>query len=211
MRKHVWTRMRKKAIKKRISSKKVCANFRNTEKSLLFKNKSCYDTNAYEYSNIKKGDGKMTYTVFDIANWFLQKSPMDHKKVQKLCYYAQAWSLALNDKKLIAGDFEAWVHGPVSRSLWDALRGYGYSDIDSFALKQRAKALDEETDLFLERVWATYKDLNGFQLETLTHRESPWVTAREGLSSCEPSNRIIDNQLMKSYYRSIISADGVGE
>ena len=46
--KHVWTRMRKNSITKRISSKKVCANFRNTEKSLLFKNRLCYDTNRYK-------------------------------------------------------------------------------------------------------------------------------------------------------------------
>ena len=31
------------------------------------------------------------YSVFEIANWFLLKESMSHKKLQKLCYYAQAW------------------------------------------------------------------------------------------------------------------------
>lgn len=44
MNRHIWIRMRKKHIKDRISSEKICVNLRNTEKSLLFKNKLCYDT-----------------------------------------------------------------------------------------------------------------------------------------------------------------------
>ena len=26
--------------------------------------------------------------IFDVANWFLSKEEMTHKKLQKLCYYA---------------------------------------------------------------------------------------------------------------------------
>ena len=132
-------------------------------------------------------------------------------KEAKLCYYSQAWSLALKDSKLIDGNFEAWVHGPVNRPLWNRLKNYGYSLIDEKALAGVANNIDEQTALFLEMVWATYKDFNGFQLESLTHQEAPWISAREGLSSCEPSDRIIDNRLMKSYYRNLVSAEGVGE
>jgi len=56
-------------------------------------------------------------TVYDLANWFLNKSRMSHKKLQKLCYYAVAWHYTLYDSKLVLDDeFEAWVHGPVSTS-----------------------------------------------------------------------------------------------
>ena len=37
----------------------------------------------------------MKYNIFDIANWFLSKESMPQKKLQKLCYYAKAWSLVL--------------------------------------------------------------------------------------------------------------------
>ena len=30
--------------------------------------------------------------ITDVANWFLLKEDMSHKKIQKLCYYAEAWS-----------------------------------------------------------------------------------------------------------------------
>ena len=63
----------------------------------------------------------MMYRIFDIANWFLKKESMDQKKVQKLCYYAQAWSLALFNKPIIDCKFEAWAHGPVCSELWNEL------------------------------------------------------------------------------------------
>ena len=61
----------------------------------------------------------MTYSIFDIANWFLHKVTCDQKKLQKLCYYAQAWHLAMYGSELCTASFEAWVHGPVNRMLWD--------------------------------------------------------------------------------------------
>lgn len=161
------------------------------------------------YSRAKEGQAMAT--VFDVANWFLHKESMDHKKLQKLCYYSQAWSLALNGKKLIDEEFEAWVHGPVNRALWNSLRDYGYSNINPDALNGRARPLDSSSIQLLEKVWATYKDLNGFQLENLTHRELPWIQARGNLAPYEPSNSIIRKDTMKMYYRSLISAEGVGE
>ena len=35
------------------------------------------------------------YSVLDVANWVLTHEAMTHKKLQKLCYYAQAWYYAL--------------------------------------------------------------------------------------------------------------------
>jgi len=200
----------------RYSSKQFIKKCRKIRKLGTFKESLPYYSKPW-YSgdvkcNVKRGkEAKKVYTVFDIAKWFLQKQPMEHKKLQKLCYYSQAWSLALKDSKLIDGNFEAWVHGPVNRPLWNRLKNYGYSLIDEKALAGVANNIDEQTALFLEMVWATYKDFNGFQLESLTHQEAPWISAREGLSSCEPSDRIIDNRLMKSYYRNLVSAEGVGE
>jgi uncharacterized phage-associated protein len=56
-------------------------------------------------------------TIQQIAQWFLCKESMTHKKLQKLCYYAQAWNLALHNSELFEDRFEAWVHGPVSPVL----------------------------------------------------------------------------------------------
>ena len=53
-----------------------------------------------------------------VAQYFLSKESMSHKKLQKLCYYAQAWYLANYGKPLMPNRFEAWVHGPVSPDLY---------------------------------------------------------------------------------------------
>lgn len=43
------------------------------------------------------GNCEAKYSVFDVANWFLAHETMMHKKLQKLCYYAQAWFYALKN------------------------------------------------------------------------------------------------------------------
>ena len=92
------------------------------------------DTNRYIViseadANSVKPDDVGKYSVFDIANWFLSKGEMTHKKLQKLCYYAQAWCYALKDYRLENTDFQAWVHGPVSPALWERFKSFGYDPI----------------------------------------------------------------------------------
>lgn len=38
------------------------------------------------------------YSIFQIADWILNKKAIRLKKLQKICYYAQAWNLALKKK-----------------------------------------------------------------------------------------------------------------
>src|SRR3990167_4770105 len=69
----------------------------------------------------------------DLANYVLMKQgQMSHLKLQKLLYYIQAYHLANLEAKIIADDFEAWVHGPVSRKLFDKVKDLSllYSEID---------------------------------------------------------------------------------
>ena len=71
------------------------------------------------YNQIEKPEEIGKYSVYEIANWFLNKGSMTQKKLQKLCYYAQAWCYALKGERLIKSDFQAWIHGPVSPALYD--------------------------------------------------------------------------------------------
>ena len=152
-----------------------------------------------------------TLSVFDVANWFLKKEPMTHKKLQKLCYYAQAWNQALNGKNMFNGDFEAWVHGPVNRTLWDRLKYLGYNNVPPNTFSSCAKKLSEQDESILESVWNTYGRFSGFDLERLTHQERPWIEARDGVGEFEPTNNTISPATMREYYNSLISGEGVGE
>lgn len=145
------------------------------------------------------------YSVFEIANWFLKKSNMTHKKLQKLCYYAQAWYYALKNKRLIDSDFQAWSHGPVSPALYERFKSFGY---DTIQLKGEYNlSIVPEDVQFLEDVWETYGDRTGNALELLTHRETPWIEARRGYSTNERCSVVISPDTMASYYKSIYSGD----
>ena len=152
------------------------------------------------------------YRIFDIANWFLKKESMDQKKVQKLCYYAQAWSLALFNKPIIDCKFEAWAHGPVCRELWNELHEHNYFDIPQDALESKSSNITNVDDIeFMERVWETYKDFSGYQLEVLTHKERPWMIARGDTPEFQRCTTEISESEMKTYYSALYSGDGLGE
>lgn len=140
-------------------------------------------------------------TIFDVARWFLSKESMSHKKLQKLCYYAQAWSYALNCRPIAEATFQAWIHGPVCPELYQEYRRYGFDAIP----KASVPAFSQEDQELLEDVWETYGDQTANALEALTHTELPWQKARVGYASNEKCEIEIDPHDMMEYYRSIYS------
>lgn len=170
-----------------------------------FQDQSTSDTQKFSQPTLKQDiinipdDGR--YSVFDIANWFLSKEPMTQKKLQKLCYYAQAWCYTLNDYRLMDTTFEAWIHGPVSPPLYDKFKNFGYNSIRLVG-KYNANIDDADVEL-LESIWETYGDHTGNALEALSHSEPPWIEARAGYAPDERCNVPISVDSMKKYYSSI--------
>ncbi len=74
------------------------------------------------------GDKKMaSVSVFDIAQYILNKSGrLTTWKLQKLCYYSQAWALVWDGEPLFKQRIEAWVNGPVIPALYEKHRGSFY-------------------------------------------------------------------------------------
>ena len=140
-------------------------------------------------------------TIFDVAEWFLSIEEMTHKKLQKLCYYAQAWSCAICPEPITNATFEAWVHGPVCLELYNKYMDYGFSNIPKNPNSPTSFSPEEEE--FLMDVWNTYGDMTANSLEVLTHTETPWQKPRLGLAPNENSDRPIDPEDMAVYYRSI--------
>src|SRR5688572_102804 len=63
-------------------------------------------------------------TALDVAAYILEKAgPMTAMKLQKLVYYAQAWSLVWDEKPMFEDPIEAWASGPVVPTLYNAHRG----------------------------------------------------------------------------------------
>lgn len=145
------------------------------------------------------------YSIFEIANWFLAKESMTQKKLQKLCYYAQAWCYALKGYRLENTDYQAWVHGPVSPVLYERFRSFGYDKI-RMSGNYVSKVQEEDQEL-LQDVWETYGDRTGNALEVLSHRELPWQEARRGYEPDERCSVVISPATMASYYLSIYNGN----
>lgn len=139
-------------------------------------------------------------SVFDVANAFLFFAPMTQKKLQKLCYYTQAWNLALYDEPLFNQDFQAWIHGPVCPDLYNRYKDYGWNEIEKQDSMPTVIVVDDNKYELISEIFRIYGGLTGDQLELLTHSEKPWQEARSGLKEWEPSNAIISSTSMREFY-----------
>ncbi|WDM33686.1 SocA family protein [Priestia megaterium] len=143
--------------------------------------------------------------VRQVALYFRNKSlpggkfSITHLKLQKLVYYAQAWSLAIEGEPIINSDLEAWLHGPVSRELYGEYRNYGSQEIPPVEDHELKFRIDDTDKKILDGVWELYGEFDGKYLETLTHKESPWINAWD-----RGMNEIIELDDMEQYYSGLL-------
>lgn len=151
-------------------------------------------------------DVKGVLSIKKVAKWFLKKESMTHRKLQKLCYYSEAWSIALQKRKLFNDTyFEGWVYGPVSPELYDTYKEYGWLEIPKVEEKEEI-ILSDILEL-LNLVYGTYKDFDGIELSELAHNEKPWIESREGYETYTGCNTRLNIETIYEYYNSIISKD----
>lgn len=143
-----------------------------------------------------------TLTHDTVANFFINFTQnhgdcLTNLKLQKLVYYAQAWHLALYDEPLFESDFQAWVHGPVCPPLYARFREYRWNPISEHPDQVD---ISDTVEKHLIDVFEAYGQYSGYQLEQMTHAESPWVDARGGIPLDEASVAIIPKQAMRDFY-----------
>ena len=138
-------------------------------------------------------------TVFDTARYILEKlGPMSTMKLQKLCYYSQAWSLVWDDAELFSEEFEAWANGPVCKELYDATRGM--FTVTAKDEPGDSNNLSENQKDSINLVLDYYAKHNAQWLSQLTHMEDPWLQARVNVPAGESSSNIITKESMALYY-----------
>ncbi|WP_437187859.1 Panacea domain-containing protein [Planctomicrobium sp. SH668] len=144
----------------------------------------------------------MKATVFDVAKYILEKCGLiTHMKLQKLCYYSQAWSLVWDEEPLFNSRIEAWANGPVVKELYNSLRGeYG---VDKNSVEGDSSNLTETQKETIDAVLDHYGKRTSQWLSDLTHMESPWKDARVGLSAGERGTREISHASMAEYYEGL--------
>ncbi len=115
--------------------------------------------------------------VQDVAAYILKaRGPMTAMKLQKLCYYAQAWHLVWQEQALFPERVEAWANGPVVYELYRRHRGA--FQVASLGTGD-GEALTPNEAGTVDAVLRSYGSLPAHELSDLTHREAPWRLARD--------------------------------
>jgi uncharacterized phage-associated protein len=162
----------------------------------------------------------MAHSVKAIANEYIERAArsgriVTHMQLQKFCYMAHGYSLAINRAPLIHDPLEAWDFGPVFPDLYDALKLFGARPVNRLICKNNWAVLDHvkgppvreslspAEELIVDAVNDTYGNVDAFQLSKFSHAEgSPWArTYRPGVKHL----RIQDTDIAE-YFRGLTQA-----
>lgn len=147
-----------------------------------------------------------TLTALMVADYLLYKAKKEgaqitNKKLQKLLYYVQAWSAALQEKRIFEDRIEAWVHGPAIKAVYLEYQKFGAQPINKAVSEADIQDIPKEVASHIDQVWSVYGKYDGNYLEQLTHSESPWQDARKGLEPHISSETEITFESMRDFYR----------
>lgn len=131
--------------------------------------------------------------VADIAQYInSQFWELSKVKLQKLLYFAQAWSLARDGKELFPDDFVAWKLGPVIKGLHDSMH-----DCEKVVpLEVPGSNLERLTNgamQYLDSVLSFYGDMSKEELVDLAHQDSVWKNAHR--------DAVIPKEAIRALYR----------
>lgn len=133
--------------------------------------------------------------------------------IQKTTYFMHGHHLIDHGVALVDTEFEAWDHGPVQRSLYNAFKKFGDQPISEFALKfdpikqvhYELPALSNNAaiatiDTHLEK----YLELPSFTMVDITHENgTPWSRTVEAARTSVNIGMRIKNELIVSYFEGL--------
>lgn len=157
---------------------------------------------ALNLAKERRPEMRAKYTALDIANLYVQlandipNDSIDNLKLNKLCYYAQAWSLARLGYPLFDDAIEAWRYGPVVSVVYSAFKACGKRPIEEPTYHFDESRLTSEELTLLTDVYMTYGKYSSTGLIEKTHEAgSPWRQVYEA-----DKNNLIDETLLSSYF-----------
>lgn len=141
-------------------------------------------------------------TAKQVAEYFLTKSDpeigdeISNLKLQKLCYYAQGFSLALYNRPLFSSEIQAWQHGPVIPDLYHSYKEHGSKGIPT-PTQVGFSEYSQETRELLDEVFDVYGQFSAWKLRNMTHEEAPWLDAWDP----DLGSQVITQASMKRFFK----------
>ncbi len=144
-----------------------------------------------------------------LSNYILKHyGPMTHLKLQKLLFYCDAYCLACFGRELVADRFEAWVHGPVSRKVFEELNGraflysdMSYSETSGTDVDSEFGKLASDQQALIEEVLEQLASWTGDELEQAVHDGRPWQLARAGYGEAQACHEMISKDETARFYK----------
>lgn len=158
---------------------------------------------ANQLENLFSVSDKMLRIIAYIFERLEEVTPL---MLQKLLYFIQGVSFAVNDEEMFVEDCRAWAHGPVYPEVYDLFRDFKYNPIDDarFAIFENIEeGLSEKEIRIIDLVVNTFGEYGGKVLERITHAEAPWKDARKGYGPGISSNEPISKESIEKYYKII--------
>ena len=121
--------------------------------------------------------------------------------LQKLLYYYKALGYLFYKRALFEEECEAWVHGPVFVKIYEKYKGFGREIIrNEFREIDFTQLLTHEERELCDYVLENFAIYNGSVLREFTHRERPWLEARDGLGENVRCTNIIRDDSIQQYF-----------
>ncbi len=137
--------------------------------------------------------------IFDVAKYIIQTNgACGSLKLQKLCYYCQAWHLAWTGEPLFKDKFIKWNTGPVCKELMilneNNLPIFTYNS--KTPLNGDPNNLSEDEKDSINIVLESYGKNSAYELSSLSLEEDPCLKAHVGEE--------ISLKNMQNYYSSLL-------
>ena len=124
--------------------------------------------------------------------------------LQKLLYYFKALGFVFYKDDILDEQCEAWVHGPVFAKIYEKYKSFGREPIrNEYQEIEFDKLLTKDEINLCNYVLENFAIYNGNILREFTHRERPWIEAREGLGETERCTNVIVDSCIETYFNQI--------
>lgn len=120
----------------------------------------------------------MTVPVRTAARRLCEKSnwSLSNLELQKLLYIAHMFHLGQEGEPLVAGDFQAWMYGPVHKELYDQIKAFGADPVRNFFHGEPPLDDTSSEAKFLDATYEKLKNAPSGRLVQITHwKDGAWA------------------------------------
>lgn len=153
--------------------------------------------------------------VREVANAILKIAETEgfqltNMSLNKIVYFAHAWSLAIHHKPLVDSSFEAWQYGPVHPQLYRQLKRFGDQTITGRLTRINLEDgsdiefdvnLDKHDENLIRKITLFYGNYSASRLVQISHeRGAPWDQVWSGSENGVCLGMVIPDSMTELFY-----------